>query len=170
MEWSTSDTIAVVSALAALFSAIYARKTYTATEDLKKHDFALQLQTATETLRAAVRELPGLLKWANRSHKSMLFDLGHANSSVWKKWEERFAEIEREIASLEKQVPSTDTKGLGLTDMREQIVTVHSFQVRATAVKAELNDMLQRDERNRQQWEERKRAEAAARASTLPRL
>lgn len=170
MEWSTSDTISVFSALAAVFSAIYARKAYTATEDLKKHDFALQLQTATETLRASVRELPGLLNWANRSHKGMLFDLGHANGSVWLKWEGRYAEIEREIASLEKQVPSTDTKGLSLTDMREQIVTVHSFQVRASAVKAELEDMLQRDERNREQWQERARADAAARASKLPRL
>lgn len=45
MDWSTSDTISAISAFAALGSAAFAYKTYLATVDLKKHDFALQLQS-----------------------------------------------------------------------------------------------------------------------------
>ena len=168
MEWGPSETISILSAIAAVFSAVYARKTYTSTEDLKKHDFALQLQTSITSLRALVADLPAQLKWADRSHKAVLRAVGHTGGSVWDKWSARASALTAEIETISKDIPSEDVKGLGLTDLREQIASVHGLQVRASAIKAELGEMLRADDKDRERLLEDQRAATASRLANAP--
>lgn len=158
MNWSTSDAISVLALIASVVSAGYARKTYMATEALKVHDFALELQRSISTLRALLADLPRHLNWTGRSHKGVLNATGNAGGSVWKQWEKKAIELTAEIASIEKRVPSEDVKGLGLTELRELIANVHGLQVRATAIKADLDEILERDEMYRAELREDERS------------
>lgn len=162
MDWGASDTISVVSALAALASAIYAFKTYRATEDLKKHDFVLQLQTANETLRSAVKELPNLLAQANRSRRAVYAAQGLGGGSVWEQWAARVAEIETEIQALQQRLPAeVRFDELSLSDLRELIVITHGLQERATGAAGCMRGYMHEDDRRREQLANDHRAERA---------
>jgi len=166
MEWSTSDTISVVSALAALASAAYAYKTYRATVDLKKHDFSLQLQTANETLRGAVKDLPDLVAQANSSRRAILTVQGLSGGSVWNQWAAGVAEAEAEIRALQNRLPGEERFGeISLSDLRELIVITHGLQARATKVAVAMREAMQQDDQRRQQLTEDRRAERANRAA-----
>lgn len=145
MEWSTSDTISALSALAAAGSAAFAYKTYLATVDLKKQDYALQLQTANETLRALVRDLPRLLAEANRSRRSLMAHRGLLGGSVANEWDARIVALGKEIDSLAARLPAEDVRVGGIDDLRSLLVETHGYQVRAQAVEAELQKALESD-------------------------
>lgn len=145
MEWSTADTISTLSALAAIGSAAFAYKTYLATVDLKKQDYALQLQTANETLRALVRDLPKLLAEANRSRRSLMAYRGLLGGSVAIEWGARIEDLNQEVQALTARLPREEVRVSGIDSLRSLLVETHGYQVRALAVEAELQKALARD-------------------------
>lgn len=166
MTWDAASTISLISALAAIASAIYAGKTYRATVALKEHDMALELRQANGTLRATVSALPGLLKKAGSSHQAVLAAIGQANSGAMQAWRQRVGEIEVEIRALEKRLPS-EGKPLSpsLKEMTDLISATHEFQRRASALSDELSEVLNGDDRQRDHIRNDQRTVMAARMS-----
>lgn len=163
MEWGTSDTMSALALLVSAASAFYAYRTYRATVELKVHDFRLQLQTANETLRAAVSGLDNALAMANRSRRGVLAANGGLGGGSSRQWDARFAELKSEIEALSNRLPSEgDVQALDLDTLRAQIVETHAFQARATAVKAEIDERMQEDAVSRAEFRADQRVRTAA--------
>ncbi len=161
MAWGASDAISFVSALAAIASAIYAGKTYTATVELKKHDSALRLRLANETLRATVLPLLDLLERARRSRQAVCAATGR--SGAMQAWEQRAMQLETEISALRQHLPVEDKQSShSLEDLTNLIAATHGFQQRASAVLDELTESLRQDDREREHIREDHRATMAA--------
>jgi hypothetical protein len=164
MTWQTSDSISLVSALAAIASAIYAGKTYWATVALKKHDTGLQLRLANETLRATVLALPDQLARTRQSHQNVLAANGLGRSGQMQAWEQRAEELQTEIHALQQRLPGEPVKdALDLGELNDLISATHGFQQRAVAVRDELAEVMRQDDRQRDHIREDHRANMAAR-------
>lgn len=164
MAWRTSDSISLISALAAIASAIYTGMTYKATVALKKHDSILRLRLADETLRAAVLALPGLLERARDSRQAVWAAIGWGRSGPMQVWEARVKELEAEIQALQRCLPGEgNLASRSLEALTDLISANHSLQQRAFAVRDELNEGLRADDRQRDHLHEDHRAAMAAR-------
>lgn len=160
------DWVSAVSALASVGSALFAWKTYRSAVDLKKHDFCLQLRTANATLRALVAELPGLLDTAMTSRERIDAADGMRSSGAAEKWRHRAEAVRGDIADIQTQLPMDDAfEAKGLSDLTGLITKTHVLHGRASALRAELEDALRRDDVRRQRLREDHRVELAALAA-----
>ena len=154
-----------VGAVTGVAGAIMGFISYRKTNEIKGLELRLELRRRTHDLHAVLSELPELLRRAKRSRVAVAAATGKRGSGAMEQWSQQWETDQGEVKAVADAAPpdSQDLNRLTLTELEQQLATVHQGHARAVALRDRYIAAMAADDRERDHLREDMRAVTQAR-------
>lgn len=156
----TGAIAGAIGAVTGVAGAIMGFISYRKTNEIKELELRLELRRRTHDLHAVLSELPELLRRAERSHVAVAAATGKRGSGAMVQWSQQWETDQGEVKSIADAAPpeGQDLIALTLTELEQQLASVHQVHARAVTLRDRYIAALAADDRERDHLREDMRA------------